>query len=226
MTGARRGAGAGRPARPSRPALSRAYIVSTALALIDRDGIAGLSMRRLGAELGVDPMAVYHHLPSKAALFDGVVEAVWAEIGLDSLDATGTWRQQTERFLRRMRAVLRSHPNALPILSTRPATAPSTLPILDRALGLLVAAGLRVGDALDMTNCLGTFTIGFTIAEVGEPVGGGETLDPEQALAGLDPQAAPHIAKALADGYTFRPDEQYELGLAAMLDGFERRYGS
>ena len=52
-----------------RPALSREYILHTALRIVDRDGPDKLTMRRLGAELGVDPMAVYHYLPNKAALF-------------------------------------------------------------------------------------------------------------------------------------------------------------
>ena len=65
-------------ARPTRPTLSRAYIVSKALALIDRDGLEKFSMRRLGADLEVDPMAVYHYFPTKADLFDAR-EVCWHE---------------------------------------------------------------------------------------------------------------------------------------------------
>ena len=57
-------------------------VVETALALVDRDGLDRLSMRRLGAELGVDPMAVYHYIPNKAALLDGLTEAVMNELGI------------------------------------------------------------------------------------------------------------------------------------------------
>jgi len=217
---ARRPAPAGRPARP---ALTRAHIVATALALIDRDGIAGLSMRKLGAELGVDPMAVYYHLPNKAALYDGVVEAIWEEIGSDAMAPEGTWPEMTATFMRRMREVLRRHPHALPIVSTRPATTPALVGVLDRALGRLVAAGLDPADAIDMTNCLATYTVGFTIAEVGEPVGGA-TADPDAVLAEVDPATVPHLAAAFADGYEYRPDEQFELGLGAMLDGFAARF--
>ena len=66
---------------PTAP-LQREVIVSTALALVDREGLQALSMRRLGAALGVDPMAVYYHLPSKQALLDAIVEAVMAGIDL------------------------------------------------------------------------------------------------------------------------------------------------
>ncbi len=57
-------------------------IVSMALALVDREGLKALSMRRLGTELGVDPMAVYYHIPNKQALLDAIVEAVMASIDL------------------------------------------------------------------------------------------------------------------------------------------------
>ena len=62
--------------------LQREHIVSTALALVDREGLKALSMRRLGEELGVDPMAVYYYLPNKQALLDAIVEAVMASIDL------------------------------------------------------------------------------------------------------------------------------------------------
>ena len=206
--------------RPVRPALSRAFIVRTALELIDRNGIAGLSMRKLGQEIGVDPMAVYHYLPNKAALFDGVMEAVYSEIEFDPADFTGDWREQVTLFMRRLREAVRRHPNALPVLSTRPAYSPGMLRIGEHALGVMHAAGFSLPQAIDIVNCLGTFTIGHALAEVGEPVGGA-TATPEELGRMVTPDAYPTLAKAFASGYEYRPDEQYELGLAAMLAGFE-----
>ena len=204
--------------RPVRPALNREYIIRTALAIIDRDGLAKLSMRRLGQELGADPMAVYHYLPSKAALFDGVVEAVYAEIDATGLDPDAPWRAQLTTFLHALRAAIRRHPNALPVLSTRPAYVPAMLGYGEHALGVLTTAGFTARQAIDIVNCLGTFTIGHVLAEVGEPVGGATATDEELAslLSGY-----PRLAAALS-GYEYRPDEQYELGLQAMLEGFSR----
>lgn len=204
-----------------RPALTRQYIVATALAIIDREGIGGLSMRKLGAELGVDPMAVYHHLPNKAALFDGVVEAIYHEIDLDAM-AGGTWREQAEWFMRRLRDALYRHPKTLPIVSTRPTTTPGMLAVLDRGLGRLLAAGLTGQSALDLVNCLAAYTIGHAIADVGEPVGG-ESVPLADVAESMTPQTHPHLTQVLEGGFAYEPDEQYELGLQAMLDGFERR---
>lgn len=209
------------PRRPSRPGLTREYIVRTALEIIDRDGVAGLSMRKLGGELGADPMAVYYYLPNKSALFDGVVEAVYAEIDVSDLDAAAPWREQLATYMRRMRAAIRRHPNALPVLSTRPAYMPSMLHFGDRAVGVLERAGFSGATALDLINCLGTFTVGHVLAEVGEPVGGA-TATPEELAATLTGGSFPRLAAVFEAGYEYRPDAQYELGLRAMLDGFER----
>ena len=64
---------AGRPRTGEEP-LTRERILSTALSMVDEEGIEALSMRRLARELGVDPMAIYHHLPNKRALLSGLIE--------------------------------------------------------------------------------------------------------------------------------------------------------
>jgi len=206
-------------ARPVRPALNRDYIIRTALTIIDQDGLAKLSMRRLGQELGTDPMAVYHYLPSKSALFDGVVEAVYREIDLTGFDFGAPWRAQLTTFMHALRAAVRRHPNALAVLSTRPAYVPAMLGFGEHALGLLTGAGFTTTQAFDLVNCLGTFTIGHVLAEVGEPVGGATASDEELAEM---VRSYPRLAAALSGGYEYRADEQYELGLQAMLEGFAR----
>jgi TetR/AcrR family tetracycline transcriptional repressor len=205
--------------RPVRPALTREYIVRTALAILDRDGIAGLSMRKLGAELGTNPMAFYHHLPNKAALFDGVVEAAYAEIDIDieSMARTGTWRVILTTFAHRLCDVLRRHPHVLVIIATRPAYTPSILGLADRALGVLRGSGFADRDLLVMVNALRSLTIGHVLAEVGEPVGG-PTPTEEEAVALID--RYPNLARAVKGGY--RPQEQFNRVLQAMLDGFEQ----
>ncbi|WP_326557124.1 TetR/AcrR family transcriptional regulator [Micromonospora sp. NBC_01796] len=208
--------------RPVRRALTRDHIIRTALAVLDRDGVDGLSMRKLGAELGVNPMAFYHHLPNKAALFDGVVEAVFGEVavGLDTLNREDTWREQLAALMRQFRTVLRQHPNVLLILATRPAYTPSLMAFGDRTIGLLSDAGITAHDLLVMISALRSYTIGQLLVEVGQPVGG-PTADPDEAAALIAPY--PNLATAIAGGYD--PDGQYEITLQAMLDGFEQRLG-
>ena len=56
--------------------ITRAAVLVSALQIIDRDGVEGLSMRRLGEAVGRDPMVLYRHVPNKAAVLDGVAEVV------------------------------------------------------------------------------------------------------------------------------------------------------
>src|ERR1700761_687405 len=66
--------------------ITRDVVLATALELIDRDGVDGLSMRRLARVLGRDPMILYRHAPNKAALLDGVAETVLAQLKVDPAD--------------------------------------------------------------------------------------------------------------------------------------------
>jgi AcrR family transcriptional regulator len=208
--------------RPTRPALTRDYILRTALALIDRNGVEALTMRRLGAEMGVDPMAVYRYVSNKAAVLDGVVELLWSGVELPALGPDALWTEQAAAAMRSFRSALRAHPRAVPIAATHPAVTPAMLGLVERALGWLVDAGLGSTDALYLIDCLATFTMGHVLAEVGEPVGG-EGAPPEAVYAGMDPQAYPRLVAAYADGYGYRPDEEFEAGLAALIAGWSAR---
>ena len=131
--------------RAERAGLSREQVLDAALDLVDRDGADALSMRRLGAELGVEAMTLYHYLPSKDALLDGIVERVMAqaETGL----ADGPWDQALTSYARSLRATLLRHPGAALLVATRPAVTPETLRTAERGLTLLCDAGFPVGQA-------------------------------------------------------------------------------
>lgn len=142
------GSGTSRKRRegPAAP-LERERIVSTALALVDRDGLSALSMRRLGAELGVDPMAVYYHIPNKQALLDAIVEAVMASIDL-SVDTPAYSAE--ERILgaaRAYRDALLAHANAIPILLAHGPATPAAMRPVECLIGILRDAGLPPAEA-------------------------------------------------------------------------------
>ncbi len=201
--------------RTPRPPLSREEIVRTAMRLVDDQGVEALSMRGLGAALGVDSMAIYYYIPGKAALFDAIVETIYGEVEAPELDSSKAWPQLAAGSMRALRQALRRHPNALPILATRPPAHGTTYGLVERALELLVKAGFTASRALDTITCLSVYTIGHVLAEVGRPVGGETTAT--SLGEGESDTAFPLLAAAFNAGY--RPDEQYELGLKAMLAG-------
>jgi len=89
--------------------ITRDVVLAAALELIDRDGVDGLSMRRLARVLHRDPMILYRHAPNKTALLDGVAETVPAQLKVDPADPD--WAAQLRAVARGYRALALAHPN-------------------------------------------------------------------------------------------------------------------
>ena len=100
-----------------RPALSRPVIAEAALAIVDREGLSKLSMRRLGVALGVEAMAVYHHFAGKGEILDAVMERLLAEVEID--DALADPIERLRACIRSYRQVAVRHPNAFALLTNR-----------------------------------------------------------------------------------------------------------
>src|ERR1700743_2776077 len=154
--------------------VNRELVLATALELIDRDGVEALSMRRLGAALGRDPMVLYRHAPGKAALLDGVVETVLCQLHVDPADPD--WAAQLRTVARDYRALALAHPNVVPLLVTRPLATPlalrprGTLRPLEDILALLTRAGFSGPDALHVYRALFGFLNGHVLNELQELV--------------------------------------------------------
>lgn len=155
----------------------------TALAIVDQDGMKALSMRRLGADLGVDPMAVYYHIPNKEALLDAIVEAVMSEIDL-SLDDAGA--PSEERILTAARVyldVLLAHGNALPIMLSRGPSTPMAVRPVEYLIGVLSEAGLPPEQAMAGMNAIAAAVRGLAAMVAigsGEPPTAGSQADPSE----------------------------------------------
>jgi AcrR family transcriptional regulator len=106
--------------------LARSKIIATALRLSDRKGAEALSMRSLAAELGVEAMSLYHHVPSKAMLLEGVADSLWTEVELASAGRRGDWRAKLRRVARACRGVALRHPRTFALLLGRPRVAAMT----------------------------------------------------------------------------------------------------
>ncbi|TQC46278.1 TetR family transcriptional regulator [Rhodococcus sp. WS4] len=154
--------------------ITRERILACALELIDRDGIDGLSMRRLGKALDRDPMTLYRHAPNKAALLDGVAESVLGQLEVDT--AAGEWTAQLREVARGFRRLALAHPQVVPLLVTRPLSTPlglrplGTLRPLENILTLLTAAGFTDADALHVYRALFGFLYGHVLNELQELV--------------------------------------------------------
>jgi AcrR family transcriptional regulator len=154
--------------------ITRELVLATAVELIDRDGADALSMRRLAAALDRDPMILYRHAPSKAALLDGVVETVLAQLLVDPTDPD--WTAQLRVVARDYRALALAHPHVVPLLVTRPLATPlalrprGTLRPLEDILALLTGAGFSGADALHVYRAFFGFLNGHVLNELQELV--------------------------------------------------------
>jgi AcrR family transcriptional regulator len=209
---------------PARRRLSRERVVAAALQIVDRDSLDGLTMRALGRELGVDPMAVYHWVPSKDDLLTLIVEAVYREIPLDpDLLPEGGWAERFGYAARMFRDTLRRHPHTLAVIATRPPVSLAAMKPVEFAIAILREAGFGAADAMRAVNAMANLVIGFVLAEVGLPPGAEVDVgDEEQAalLRTMTPEEFPYILEALAAS-EFDWDRQFAFGIDALARGLE-----
>lgn len=203
-----------------RPAvLSRELVLSAAVTVVDRDGLEALSMRKLGEELGVEAMSLYRYVESKAALLDGVVEAILSEMVVREPEGA-LWAERVKLRARALRAALRAHPNALSLFATRPAVTPSSIEHVESALTLLESAGFSAVDAIRAFQSTLAFTVGHTVS-VYSIVAPAERSAP--AYAGLDAKKFPRMIAASKLLARWDADAEFEFGLEALVRGLEAR---
>jgi AcrR family transcriptional regulator len=161
--------------------VSRSMILQAALRIIDRDGIDGLSMRRLSEEVGRDPTVLYRHVPSKAALLDGVAEIVLGQLLVDTSDAD--WAGQLRAVAHEFRRLALVHPNVVALLVTRPLETPlgqrppGMLRPLEDVLALLTTAGFSGPDALHIYRVIFGYLHGHILTELQEVIERPEETD-------------------------------------------------
>src|SRR5262245_31521603 len=215
----------GRSRTTPREPLTRERALREAMRLADVDGLDGLTMRRLAQELGVEAMSLYHHIPNKDAILDGMVDLVFAQI--ESPPTGVDWKDALRRRTSSVREVLMRHPWALRILESRAAPGLTTLEHHDAVLGCLRRAGFSVPLAAHAYAVLDSYVFGFVHTELTLPLrGAAET----QRIAGeifsrLPPGAFPHLVEltvehVLKPGYAYA--NEFPFGLNLILDGLDR----
>ena len=217
--GGRRGVG-----RPwaGREKLSREGILEAALQVVDGEGMGALSMRRLAAELGVDPMAIYHHLPGKGAVISGMVGMVYGEMRAPE-EAGGAWRDLARENARALRDVTREHPNlVLHLVSSPEAGAAAALEANERLFGALVGAGFPPRMVLRAADLVVDYVNGFALGEAGGPLGGPGERDRFRALLDAQPAGRFPALRRVYGGVTEEESRSdFEFGLDVILAGLE-----
>jgi AcrR family transcriptional regulator len=206
-----------RARRAARPPLDRDRIVAAALGILDAEGAEALSLRRLADALGVTAMSIYWHVRDKAELLDLVGQAVFAEIEIPP--ARGGWRQQLTDLHRAMLVGLLKHPNALDVLIGRARYGAAGVTMFERLLTILLGAGLSPQAAFDAYMTLYEYLLGFAAVANRTP----EFREMQQQgvayLLSLPAERFPSIARVAPTIGRNSLEEQFELGLAVLIEG-------
>jgi AcrR family transcriptional regulator len=222
----------------TRRPLSRERVLRAAIDVADRDGIAAVSMRRIGQELGVEAMSLYNHVSGKEALLDAMVDRLAAEVNaavaaLDTPDPAIDWRGALRGRALAARDVLLGHRWAPSVLQTRTTMSLDIVRYYDGVVGILRAGGFSNDLAHHSLHALGSRVIGFS-QELFDPGDAAADGASEGMLAAMATQI-PHLVEMLREVAHDDPgstlgwcDDQseFEFGLDVLLDGLERRRAS
>ena len=219
--------------RATREPLSRERVLATAMRLADAEGLAAVTMRRVAAELGVEAMSLYFHLPGKASIIDGLAEAIIAEIGT-AIRGQDTEPHDWQRALRRRcltaREVMLHHRWAPGVISSRSTIPPSLYAYYEEILAILIGGGVTYHLAHQAIHALGSMVLCFAQELFSPPANG----DPDEDVGAAIAEAAtllPHLTTMVAAELHDNQDDpmgwcdsqtEFELTLDLILDGLAR----
>ncbi len=219
-----------------RPPLSRERVLQAAVGLAVREGMGAVSMRKHADELGVGAMSLYHHVPNKEELLDGMVDIVFGEIELPSPGVD--WKTALRRRAVSTREVLSRHRWAVGLMESRATPGPASFRLHDAVLGCLREGGFSIELTIQAYSVLDAYIYGFALQEKSLPfedAAGGAAVAQEQvrqfseqaqeAQSGALAEEFPYLAEVVAGhvakvGYDFTA--AFEYGLDLILDALER----
>jgi AcrR family transcriptional regulator len=215
----------GRQPRRRRELISPEAIVEAAIKLLDAEGLAALSMRRLAEELGTGAASLYWHVGSKDGLLDLVLDQLIGEQHVPDPDPA-RWQEQLKEVARTMRSVSLRHPYLVRISIGRVPMGPNALRYSERVLAIMQAAGLPPRLAVQGYLLLISTVNGFTVDETGvEDTGAASPSGPPDGAGA--PASAQEQANAIRDYIAALPVESFPAMVAladqfVMVDGNER----
>lgn len=205
-------------------------MLAAAVELADRSGLDGLTMRALADDLEVEAMSLYHHLPGKAGLLDGLVESLMVEVDEATalVEPVSEWRVGVRQRCLAARSVMVRHPWGPALITTRTSVPPSVFVHFEDVLRVMVEAGLSYHLGHRALHALGSMVLGFS-QELFAPAAGGSADPSEEELeqmARLLPHVTAMVASELhaADGDVLGwcdSRAEFEFTLDLLLDGLE-----
>jgi len=203
------------------PSLTREQVARAALELLDREGLDGLSMRRLAGELGVGTMTLYGYFRGKRELLDAVLDV--AAEDFEAPPERDTFRAQVVAYALAARAWLLRHPSIVRLRGEDAIVRPSAFAVSEGLMRLLVDAGLPPEDCARAFRVLFTYVFGSALVSPGEPDDATRRAV-HAALLTLPREEFPAMRSvAHHAGDALGGERQFVYGLELILDGIEAR---
>ena len=198
---------------------TRAQLQEAALALVDAEGLAALSMRTLAAALGTGPMTLYNYVKDRDELDALVVEAVLAEV--KSSRPRDDWQAEVRAIVEATWRTVRRHPNVIPLLLTRRTLHETTLQWAEGLLEALARSGRSDTDLLVAFRTVSGFVMGLAQAQLaGTPA----SDHPDVARAQALPEALyPRLIEIAKAATRLGPDREFGAGLDIVMAGLAAR---
>jgi AcrR family transcriptional regulator len=203
--------------------VSREAVVAVARTIADREGVDHVTMRRLAAELGVAPNALYTYFSNKTAILDAVLDSVLSEVQAPTPLPSGTWSDDLGALMRASRRALLAHPQLVPLFISRPG-GPNAIRLGEAMLACLARGGVTGRRAVEAMRALLVYTFGSAAVEVprkSDPATR-ERLDRAARLIEQLPPAEFPVTRDVASHIASHPgDSDFEAGLRWLIAGIE-----
>jgi TetR/AcrR family transcriptional regulator, tetracycline repressor protein len=196
--------------------LARDRIVALALDIADREGLAAVSFRRLAQELGVTPMALYHHVEDKADLLGGMTDRLLGEVETPAGAGLADWRVALRQLLRSFVSVRQRHACTADLLQRQPFRSAEAPRLTELTLRILHDAGFELAEALQVVQQLGTLLL---VRPAPPPL---VPPDPDPAAAAELKRRYPLLASLGKKGWRWNePERDRDLGVELLILGVQ-----
>ena len=201
--------------------MNRDVIARSALRLLDANGIEGVTMRTLAAELGVQAPSLYWHVKSKEDIFRAMAAAMSEDATalMTAADRRAPGRECITRWARALRRTMLIHRDGARVFAGTLATDPAGFYVVESVLDAWREIGFSPAEAALRTSLLRHFIVGFcietqTLTQLHGKSGDGRL---DELQASINPERFPLAARALPILLGTTDDDQFELGVRLML---------
>ncbi|WP_437730085.1 TetR/AcrR family transcriptional regulator [Sorangium sp. So ce1335] len=201
---------------PRPRSLSHRGIAVAALAVIDREGLAALSMRAVASELGMSTMALYRYVNDREQLERLVVDLVLSAVDVE-VPSRGSWIERVTILVGRVRDAIRAHPSVVPLTLAHRHSSEGVRRFGEVLLAVLTEAGFAGAQRVIAFRSLLSYVIGALQAEHLGPLSGTGTAQ----LAELSEAEYPFLSTTARDARCVPPDREFFGGLAIVLRGLQ-----